>query len=244
MVGAISDIGNLRTVNEDYLDYYICDSYQLYIVADGMGGHNAGDVASKMCVHKIREYITKKYCEYDDIKDMLGDAVRYANNAIYIKSLDNKKYKGMGTTLTLAFVCNKKIYVVNVGDSCFFVIKDEVITKITKDHSLVQQFIDDGILTQDEAKDHPNKNIITRSIGINQDVEIDLFVIEEDNQSFYLLCTDGLVNDVDYKEIVPYITKNKEGLYKVCSELVALVKERGGRDNVSLIIFGGTNNDR
>ncbi len=244
MVGAISDIGNLRMVNEDYVDYYICDSYQLYIVADGMGGHNAGDIASKMCVGKIKEYIIEKYCEYEDINMFLADAVKYANSSIYMESLNNKKYKGMGTTLTLAFVYNNKIYVVNVGDSCFFVIKGNEITKITKDHSFVQQLIDSGLLTQDEAKDHPNKNIITRSVGINQSVEIDIFVLEEDTEKFYLLCTDGLVNDIDYEEIVPYIVDNKEDLDKVCSELVALVKERGGRDNVSLIIFGGTNNDR
>lgn len=244
MVGAISDVGNLRSINEDYLDYYICNKYQLYIIADGMGGHNAGDIASKMCVHKIKEYILQKYCEYTDVRDMLGDAVKYANSYIYIESLKNKKYKGMGTTLTLAFVFDGKIYIVNVGDSCFFAIKDEKIVKITKDHSLVQQFIDDGILTQDEARDHPNKNIITRSIGVGHNVDIDFFVIEEDEKSYYLLCTDGLVNDIDYKEIVPYIMKNKKGLYKVCSELVDLVKERGGKDNVSLIIFGGTRHDR
>lgn len=243
MFGAMSDIGNLRTINEDYLDYYVCDGYQLYIVADGMGGHNAGDVASKMCVHKIKEYINQKYSQYDDIEKMLSDAVNFANRSIYVKSLDNKKYKGMGTTLTLAFVYCGKIYIVNVGDSCFFVIKNGEITKITKDHSLVQQFVDNGILTQDEAKDHPNKNIITRSVGINQNVEIDFFVIDEEDRSFYLLCTDGLVNDIDYREIVPYVT-GKKGLYDVCRELVALVKERGGRDNISLIIFGGTNNDR
>lgn len=244
MVGAISDIGNLRIINEDYLDYYICDSYQLYIIADGMGGHNAGDVASKMCVNKIKEFIVKNFYEYENIKKMLVDGVNYANESIYIESLKNKEYRGMGTTLTLAFVFNNKIYIINVGDSCFFVIKDESILKITKDHSLVQQFIDNGILTQDEAKDHPNKNIITRSLGIDRKVDMDLFIIEENQDSFYLLCTDGLVNDIEYSEIVPYITKNKKRLHKVCSELVALVKERGGRDNISLIIFGGTNNDR
>ena len=241
MVGAISDIGNFRNVNEDYIDYYICDSYQLYIVADGMGGHNAGDMASKMCVDKLKEYINEKFFGYKNIKDMLSDAVQYANRAIHIKSLDNKKYKGMGTTLTVAFVCKGKIYIVNVGDSCFFVIKNDLITKITKDHSLVQQLIDDGILTQDEAKNHPNKNIITRSVGINESVEIDLFILDENKESFYLLCTDGLLNCMDYKEIVPYLNENKECLSKVCNELVALVKERGGRDNISLIIFGGTN---
>lgn len=241
MVGAISDIGNFRNVNEDYIDYYICDSYQLYIVADGMGGHNAGDMASKMCVHKVKEYIMEKYFNYKDIKEMLSDAVKYANRAIHIKSLDNKKYKGMGTTLTIAFVCNGKIYVVNVGDSCFFVIKNNSITKITKDHSLVQELIDDGILTQDEAKNHPNKNIITRSVGINESVEVDLFILEENKENFYLLCTDGLLNGMDYNEIIPYLNKNKECLSEVCDELVALVKERGGRDNISLIIFGGTN---
>lgn len=241
MVGAISDIGNFRNVNEDYIDYYICHNYQLYIVADGMGGHNAGDMASKMCVNKVKEYIIEKYDKYKDIKKMLSDSVKYANRAIHFKSLDNKKYKGMGTTLTIAFVCDGKIYVVNVGDSCFFVINKDVIKKITKDHSLVQQLIDDGILTQDEAKNYPNKNIITRSVGINESVEVDLFLLDENKESFYLLCTDGLLNVMDYKEIVPYLNENKVSLSEVCNELVDLVKKRGGRDNISLIIFGGTN---
>ena len=243
MVGAMSDIGNLRLINEDYLDYYICDSYQLYIIADGMGGHNAGDVASKICVTKIKEYIIEKYSDDKNIEELLTDAVKYANRAIYFKSLENKKYKGMGTTLTFAFVYNDKIYIINVGDSCFFVIDENVINKITKDHSLVQQLIDNGILTPDEARDHPNKNIITRSIGINQHVEVDMFIINND-KSFYLLCTDRLINDIEDEEIVPYIENNKDNLYKACDELITLAKERGGRDNVSLIIFGGTNNDR
>lgn len=243
MVGAISDVGNLRNVNEDYLDYYVCDEYQLYIIADGMGGHNAGDIASKICVQKIKEYINENY-EKEDVKNMLANAVKYANTAIYFKSLDNKKYKGMGTTLTFAFVYGSKIYVVNVGDSCFFVIKDDSVIKITKDHSLVQQLIDNGVLTQDEAKEHPNKNIITRSVGVNQSVDADMFLLDKDSDSYYLLCTDGLINDISHSEIAPYVTKNKESLDTACSELVTLAKERGGRDNVSLIIFGGTNNDR
>lgn len=243
MVGAMSDIGNLRIVNEDYLDYYICDSYQLYIIADGMGGHNAGDVASKICVIKIKEYIIERYSDDRNIEEFLTDAVSFANREIYFKSLQNRKYKGMGTTLTLAFVYRGKIYIVNVGDSCFFVIDNGEINKITKDHSLVQQLIDNGVLTQDEAKDHPNKNIITRSIGINHHVDIDMFIINDD-KSFYLLCTDGLINDINSEEIVPYVENNKTDLYRACNDLVTLAKERGGRDNVSLIIFGGTGNDR
>lgn len=243
MVGAISDIGNLRLINEDYLDYYICDSYQLYIIADGMGGHNAGDVASRTCVSKIKEYIIEKYCDESDIRELLTNSVKYANNAIYFKSLEDKKYKGMGTTLTFAFVYKDKIYIINVGDSCFFVISNNEINKITKDHSLVQQLIDNGVLTPDEAREHPNKNVITRSIGINPNVEIDMFVINDD-KSFYLLCTDGLINDIRFEEIVPYIENNRDDFNKACEELVALAKERGARDNVSLIIFGGTSNDR
>ncbi|BAK81064.1 Stp1/IreP family PP2C-type Ser/Thr phosphatase [Candidatus Arthromitus sp. SFB-rat-Yit] len=243
MVGAMSDIGNLRVVNEDYLDYYICDSYQLYIIADGMGGHNAGDIASKICVRMIKEYIINEYFDGIDLELLLKNAVQFANREIYFKSLENKKYKGMGTTLTLSLVRGNKIYIVNVGDSCFFSIDGREITKITKDHSFVQQLIDNGLLSQDEAKDYPNRNIITRSIGINVSVEIDMFIINND-KNFYLLCTDGLINEMNQDEIVPYIENNKNDLYKACNDLITLAKERGGRDNVSLIIFGGTSNDR
>ena len=243
MIGAMSDIGNLRTVNEDYLDYYTCDDYKLYVVADGMGGHNAGDIASKICVNKIIEYIKKKYNKEERIEDMLMNAVKYANNVIYFKSLENKKYKGMGTTVTFAFVCNRKIYVVNVGDSCFFTIKNNYISKITKDHSLIQELIDDGVLSKQEAKEHPNKNVITRSIGIEKNVDADLFLLDEDDETFYLLCTDGLLRDIDYNEIVTHFNKDTKNLHNVCKELITLTKERGGRDNVSLIIFGGTSAD-
>ena len=240
MVGAMSDIGNLRVVNEDYLDYYICGSYQLYIIADGMGGHNAGDISSKICVRMIKEYIMKEYFDGIDLELLLKNAVQFANREIYFKSLENKKYKGMGTTLTLSLVHGDKIYIVNVGDSCFFSIGGSEITKITKDHSFVQQLIDNGVLSQDEAKDYPNRNIITRSVGINVSVEVDMFIIDND-KNFYLLCTDGLINEINQDEIVPYIEND---LYKACNDLITLAKERGGRDNVSLIIFGGTSNDR
>ncbi len=243
MVGAMSDIGNFRLINEDYLDYYICSVYQLYIIADGMGGHNAGDLASKICVTKIKEYILNSYYDGVETEKLLIDAVKYANNAIYSKSLEDSQYNGMGTTLTFAFVYDGKIYIINVGDSCFFVINDRKINKVTKDHSLVQQLIDNGVITQDEAREHPNKNIITRSVGVNEDVDVDIFVIKNE-ECIYLLCTDGLIHDIKYEEIVPYIENNEGDFNKACEELITLAKERGGRDNVSLIIFGGTSNDR
>lgn len=234
MVSMKSDKGIVRNLNEDYADFYEGDNYKIYVVADGMGGHNAGEVASKMAVESVIEYINKQ----DLLEHSLEEAILYANRKIYDLSIKEKSYGGMGTTLTACLVRDNIIEIANVGDSCCFGLNEKGIIKLTKDHSLVQELIDSGSLTEEEGRNHPKKNIITRALGTSKDVVVDIFKIEKNKFKVFLLCSDGLINEVSKEEIFNIITNSKD-LDQATNELVSLAKEQGGRDNITVLLFGG-----
>ncbi len=239
MIGYVSDIGNVRQINEDYGDYYTGEDYKLYIVADGMGGHNAGEVASKMAVEGIINFIKENYGEIPD-NEILIEAIAEVNYKIYKHSLEKSNLSGMGTTITAALVTNECIRVVNVGDSLCYGIEDEAIDKITKDHSLVQELLDAGSISEEEAKNHPRKNIITRAIGTNIRVEVDQFTVPLNAYEYFVLCTDGLSNEVSAEEIFNEI-RWSDNLQESSSRLVNMAKDAGGRDNITVLVFGGEN---
>ncbi|MCD3201645.1 Stp1/IreP family PP2C-type Ser/Thr phosphatase [Clostridium botulinum C/D] len=234
-VGFLSDVGNVREVNEDSIGKYEDDEFALYIVADGMGGHNAGDVASKIAVESCIEFI-KNNETLKSTEDLLKDAIKYANNNIYLKAKSSKMLCGMGTTITAFLIHDNEAVVANVGDSSCYLIED-TLKKVTKDHSLVQQLVDDGSITEEEAINHPNKNIITRALGTKETVDIDTFKINMNSMCKVILCTDGLSNEVSKEEMYNIILENTN--QKACELLVDLCKSKGGRDNISVIIFGG-----
>lgn len=234
MVSMKSDKGIVRSLNEDYADFYEGNNYKIYVVADGMGGHNAGEVASKMAVESVIEYINKQ----DLLERSLEEAILYANRKIYDLSIKEKSYGGMGTTLTACLVRDNIIEIANVGDSCCFGLNEKGIIKLTKDHSLVQELIDSGSLTEEEGRNHPKKNIITRALGTSKDVVVDIFKIEKNKFKVFLLCSDGLINEVSKEEIFNIITNSKD-LDQATNELVSLAKEQGGRDNITVLLFGG-----
>ena len=234
MVSMKSDKGIVRSLNEDYADFYEGNNYKIYVVADGMGGHNAGEVASKMAVESVIEYINKQ----DLLEHSLEEAILYANRKIYDLSIKEKSYGGMGTTLTACLVRDNIIEIANVGDSCCFGLNEKGIIKLTKDHSLVQELIDSGSLTEEEGRNHPKKNIITRALGTSKDVVVDIFKIEKNKFKVFLLCSDGLINEVSKEEIINIITNSKD-LDQATNELVSLAKEQGGRDNITVLLFGG-----
>lgn len=236
MVGFKTDVGNFRKLNEDNLGVYESDIYSLYIIADGMGGHNAGEVASKTAVDLILEY-AKNYFDSDDVVNFIRKAVNHANEKVFMLQKDNDSLSGMGTTINLCLVCKGVNYIANIGDSSCFMINSNGITKITKDHSLVQQLIDNGSITEEEAKTHPNKNIITRALGTASKVEVDIFEIDITSDAKFVLCTDGLSNEVSNNEIYDIVTKNSE--QDACEKLVELSKLKGGKDNISVIVFEG-----
>lgn len=237
MIGFLSDVGMVRNLNEDSLCYHECEDYCIYVVADGMGGHNAGEVASKMAAEGIVEYIKINFYN-EGCSDILKKAIEKVNTDIYIHSMKEKKLSGMGTTVTAALVVNNKIIVANVGDSSCLASKGDNLVKITKDHSLVQELVDLGTITEVEAANHPRKNIITRAVGTSDFVDVDIFVINEDAYDIYLLCSDGLTNELTKEEIVSTINEEKNPV-TICNKLVNLAKYKGGRDNITVLLFGG-----
>lgn len=239
MIGFFTDRGNVRELNEDYLAYCVDDRFSLYIVGDGMGGHNAGEIASKVAVEGIILFIKENY-NIIPWSDLLKEAVLYVNNKIYDMALEKDGLSGMGTTITAILVNKENVQLANVGDSVCFGLNKYGIEKLTKDHSLVQELLDRGCITSEEAKNHPRKNIITRAIGTNRRVEVDMFNLHKGEYDLFVLCTDGLTNDIGEDEIWNELI-NCDDLNKACKRLVDIVKSRGGRDNITVLVFGGEN---
>lgn len=237
MIERISDIGNKRTLNEDTIGIHEEMKYNLFIVCDGMGGHNAGEVASALAKDTIINFIGMNFDEQDPVS-LMEHAVALANDEIFILSLSDIHLNGMGTTVTAALSYEGKLYVAHVGDSSLYIIRDQRIKKITKDHSLVQELVDSGNLDQEDAKHHPNKNIITRAVGTKNKVIVDTFVLDTTKEDIFVLCTDGLTDYTSDEEILTIILR-QEDKKKAVVELKDLAIERGGKDNITLVIFGG-----
>jgi len=236
MVGMLSHVGKVRKINEDSLGVYENSQIKLYIVSDGMGGHNAGEIASKLAVDSILEFVKNSDVE-EDLEKLLADAIKDSNEKIFEVSKSNHSLNGMGTTVTTCLINNGKMAVANVGDSRCYVITSEGIRQITKDHSLVQELVDSGNITQEEAEVHPNKNIITRSLGTSPKVEVDTFLLDLSTICKVVLCSDGLSNSVSSAEMLSIISSMDNE--SACKELVDLSNERGGRDNITVIVFEG-----
>ncbi|AZV56256.1 Stp1/IreP family PP2C-type Ser/Thr phosphatase [Clostridium sp. AWRP] len=235
MVGILSDVGKVRKLNEDFVDFYNGKNFNLYVIADGMGGHNAGEVASRIAVETTISYM--KSNETSNMEEDLLKAVSVANDKIYELSISNSQFGGMGTTITVCLVKDKDMIVANVGDSSCYVAKYDGITKVTKDHSLVQQLVDEGSITEEEAAIHPNKNIITRALGTNKSVKVDIFKVNLEDVNRVIMCTDGLSNGVNMNEMYDIIMNNNNE--DACKQLIELSKLRGGKDNISVIVFEG-----
>ena len=237
MIERISDIGNKRTLNEDTIGIHEDMKYNLFIVCDGKGGHNAGEVASAMAKDTVIGSMETGFDEQDPVSSM-EHAVSLANDEIFALSLTDSHLNGMGTTVTAALSFQGKLYVAHVGDSSLFWIRDQRIKKVTKDHSLVQELVDSGNLDQEDAKHHPNKNIITRAVGTKNKVIVDTFVLDTTKEDIFVLCTDGLTDYISDEEILAIII-GQEDKKKAVVELKDLAIERGGKDNITLVIFGG-----
>lgn len=237
MVGLVSDVGLKRSLNQDYASYLENEHFKIYVVADGMGGHNGGEVASQMAVKKILDYVEEKY-NIDNNENLITNAIENANKSIFEFSKANEELKGMGTTVTACFMTPKFLHIANVGDSSCLAIKDGKIKKITKDHSLVQELLDSGSITEEDAINHPKKNIITRALGTSSTVKVDVFPLNNKDYDTYILCSDGLTNEITYEDIMEIFNEGEN--YTVIAErLVELAKEKGGRDNITVLLFGG-----
>ena len=232
--GASSNIGT-RKINQDF--WYKSDMIDLYIIADGMGGHNAGEIASKLSSEMISDYLEIKLngdLSDEEIKDHIGEAIRIANKTIYIKSLEEDSLNGMGTTVSLAFIKNDKLYIGHVGDSSIFLIEDDI-RKLTVDHSLVEELLKEGSISKEEAKNHPQKNVITRAVGSDLNIEVDIYQYELASSFILVLSTDGLSNIIDRDYLRDKLLTSSD-LQKTCDELSSEAKAKGGKDNITIVV--------
>lgn len=237
IVSAISDIGKKRESNEDAMFASQDKNLPLYIVADGMGGHNAGDIASKMAVDIIKDrFISNKenLNSSRKIKKFLENILIETNEIIYNKSISESTCEGMGTTVVLAYYFNNKVYIGHVGDSRAYIIRDNNISQITDDHTLVNELIKKGSITESQALNHPQRNIITQALGTSIEIEFDIDMVDFSVGDILLLCSDGLYNMLDEKNIMETLNEY-ECLKDGVKALVDKANGNGGVDNITVI---------
>lgn len=230
-----TDIGNKRSMNQDYVycnDEPVGSFHNLYIVADGMGGHKAGDHASKLCVNSMVDSITGS--THKTPVTIFEEAVNAANSLVYQKAKENIEYEGMGTTMVACTLQEDTLYVANIGDSRLYLI-DDSIKQITSDHSLVEEMVKNGNITESEARIHPRKNIITRALGIDENVKADYFEIKVKESDLILMCSDGLSNMIEDDDM-EYIIRHSSSIQNAVDNLVDKANENGGSDNITVIL--------
>ena len=234
IMSAGTDKGQVRSVNED--SFYISDTDITYlVVADGMGGHKGGQLASKTAIENIKMFLTASRMDKSkNIRDCLMQSVERANLAIYKKSAMENDVAGMGTTVVLFYEKDGIGYVANVGDSRCYLIHENSITQITKDHSVVQELYDNGAISRSEMRTHPNKNIITRALGTNFSVKCDVFQFDVEAGDGIILCTDGLSNMLEDDEILK-IYLDASDTDECVRELIDKANKAGGNDNITVI---------
>ena len=230
------DKGIIRNSNQDaYIAGQLSENVAFAIVCDGMGGANAGNVASEIAVKTISEYLFNSYREnmtVYDVEKLIKNAVTSANIQIFDRAKTNDSLTGMGTTVVIAVIKENNAVIANVGDSRIYLINDSI-TQLTTDHSIVQSLIESGKITPSDAKVHPRKNVITRALGVEPQVIIDTDFVNVKNNETLLLCTDGLTNFVNEDQILEIFKNNDISL--VCEKLVEFANKNGGGDNITAV---------
>ena len=233
-----TDKGVVRSMNQDNCFLTVFDENACFaVVCDGMGGPKAGDIASDIAVKVITEKFVSGWnnrISLNDAKELLVESINAANTKIYSKACENPDYEGMGTTVVAAFCIEDMIVVANVGDSRAYMFNNSL-KQITKDHSYVQELIDAGKLTDEEAENFPYKNIITRALGTHPTVQTDTFFVDIRENEKCLLCSDGLFNFASDAEISELL--NDVPVNQVATELVDIANKNGGGDNITALVF-------
>ena len=233
---SLTDVGVVRKVNQDYVytsDKPVGHLPNLFVVADGMGGHRAGDYASKYTVEVLEREL--KRTDEEDVERALIQAVKVANHELIREAGTDEHLKGMGTTIVVATIINQMMYFANVGDSRLYLINQGIL-QLTKDHSLVEEMVRLGGIKLEEAKHHPDKNIITRAIGAKEEVEVDFYEHRLKKGDIILMCTDGLSNMVEDEELF-HIVQGARDVVEAAEMLVETAKENGGTDNIGLVLI-------
>lgn len=237
---ACSDVGKVRNINQDSYYYSDDNKLPLFVVADGMGGHNAGEVASTLAIDTIKENYEK---EKDNITKGILDIPRFinsvlfrANEKILKEANENQSCAGMGTTITLGIIYDSEVFIGHMGDSRAYLYRKQELYQLTQDHSLVAELVRNGSISSEEAVNHPQKNIITRALGTDIDIKVDIINRKLESEDIIILCTDGLtnlVNDLKIKEVL----ENCLELRQACCLLTDAANKLGGYDNTTVMII-------
>lgn len=235
-----TDIGMKRKTNQDSI--CLAPEHNFYVVADGMGGHNGGDIASQMSVKLLPEYLAQNPNE--DKSELLTNSIKYINQAIYQHGQANQELKGMGTTITGMLISGPEAYIVNVGDSRTYMINKNRLYQMTRDHSLVQEKINLGIYTREEGHRDPQKNVLVRTVGFDPELEVDTLKYKVSPNDMFLICSDGLHGRVSDEDIIYTVNKmipaparaTQQDLDALVAELIKQANDNGGNDNISVII--------
>lgn len=242
----ISDSGIEREQNED--NFVINDDLDIYVVADGMGGHHGGKIAAEIAVNCINEFFKhqkkdnkipladKSTTRRKTAENLLLSAIRQANRRIFQLGSNNPVYAGMGTTIVALYIFGDMALIANVGDSRGYLIRQNAITQLTTDHSWINEQLKKGLISPEEARQHRWRNIITRALGSKREVEIDINRHPIEPGDYFLLCTDGLTSQVEDDEIRDVITQERNNIEIACEKLVSLAKKRGGPDNITVVL--------
>jgi len=241
LASGATDIGMKRKTNQDSISME--KPYAFYLVADGMGGHNGGDIASQMSTKLFSEYL-QSHRDNFKAKDFLKNAVTHINNKIFDHASKNEELKGMGTTISAILFDENHLNVANVGDSRVYLISNKSLFQLTRDHSLVQERINIGFYDREGAKKDPQKNILTRTVGFEQGTIPDIYQYKISRNDMFLICSDGLHGKVADQDILHIINEeisdvsnsSQTALDKVVKRLIAQANQNGGQDNISVII--------
>lgn len=235
----LTDRGQIRSVNEDAGGIYFNRANQLLaIVADGMGGHQAGEVASEMATDIVREAweSSEQFTAAERVEQWLSEVIENMNRSIYEYSSENEQYEGMGTTIVITVCTDDFTTIAHIGDSRCYLLNERGFTQMTEDHSLVNELVRSGEISKGDAQSHPRKNILLKALGTEQSVRADIKSISWENDNKLLLCSDGLTNELSDEELVEHLERD-ESLEQIANELLSLANDRGGEDNITLAII-------
>ncbi|RIX49926.1 Stp1/IreP family PP2C-type Ser/Thr phosphatase [Paenibacillus nanensis] len=237
-----SNIGRVRQINEDQSWVgQLSNGVTLAIVADGMGGHQAGDVASQLAVDAFRNALernaSKPELTEQEGKMLIRQAISEANETIYAMAAGDERYHNMGTTIVAALLRAGNVIIGHVGDSRAYKLTKNSIDLLTMDHSLVNELVKSGQLTEEEAANHPRRNVLTRAVGTDPHVEIDVQAVEWSPEDVLLLCSDGLTNMVSEQQMLEVVANGEEELESKADHLIQLALEAGGDDNITVVLL-------
>lgn len=232
--GTVSDQGKIRSSNED--SYTANLKNKIFLVADGMGGHAAGEIASQIAAATVEEIMAIKLSSGHPVEETLHAAAEEANSRIYQAQRMKSEFAGMGSTLTALSICEEKYYIAHVGDSRAYLLRGGALEQLTRDHSLVWQLYESGVLKKEELSSHPQKNLITRSIGPHPQVEVDIEEGEACEGDTYLLCSDGLTDMLSDENIRKILSEPDKTPLQLGEALVEAANNRGGADNITVVV--------